>query len=271
METQNAALQNTNLEDLTGRTFGRWTVLGFSKKEKGLYYWTARCTCGVVRDVLYHSLTGYKSQSCGCLGVENRNAKITKHGHSIGGKRSPELRTYRNMLARCTNPNATEYFRYGAKGIKVCERWMTSFEAFLEDMGPKPSAKHSIDRIDSAGDYSKENCRWATIAEQTRNRASNVFITWNARTLCMSDWATELGITKATLHWRLNNWGLERAMTTVICREPDGQAVKTLLTFNGRTMSYTAWAAEINVSAAQLRWRVKNWGVERALTTPPAA
>jgi hypothetical protein len=90
------------------------------------------------------------------------------HGYTVGGN-SPTYRCWSAMLTRCTNPNFPGFQRYGAQGITVCERWR-SFDAFLEDMGERPSPGHSIDRIDGARGYEPGNCRWADHREQCRNR-----------------------------------------------------------------------------------------------------
>ncbi len=129
----------------------------------------------------------------------------------------PSYYSWNNMRTRCHNEKAPEYSRYGGRVIKVCERW-SSFKNFLEDMGPKPSKKHSLDRIDNEGNYTPENCRWATVGEQSRNRRTNHMITFKGLTLCLKDWAAKTGMKHTTLSMRLTKygWSVDKALTTPV-------------------------------------------------------
>lgn len=124
--------------------------------------------------------------------------------------------SWTNMWHRCTNPNATNWAYYGGRGITVCERWK-SFEAFAADMGPSYRDGLTLDRIDSDGPYSPENCRWATMEEQNVNKRSNRLVTFQGRTQTISQWASELGMNYFALRTRFDKgWTPERALTTPI-------------------------------------------------------
>lgn len=128
------------------------------------------------------------------------------------GYKTPEYHIWRQMRQRCQNPNAAYYSFYGARGIKVCKRW-EDFSNFLEDMGKKPSPKHSLDRIDNSGDYEPGNVRWATRKEQAQNRRPGYLTTYNGRTQSLKDWAKELGVRPALLYERkMAGWPLERIL-----------------------------------------------------------
>lgn len=106
----------------------------------------------------------------------------------------PEYKVWTGMKERCGNKNALTWTRYGARGISVCERWSSSFERFLADMGPRPSSNHSINRIDNDGPYSPENCHWATAIEQNNNRRNNVFFMKDGESKTLREWSKTLSL-----------------------------------------------------------------------------
>ena len=154
------------LIDLTGRTFGRWTVLGLRpiRSRSGEALWDCRCIDGVVRSVPGSCLRNGTSVSCGCFRKESR----TTHGHGGNGNFTAAYQSWKSMLQRCFNSNNRAYCHYGERGITVCERWLV-FENFYADMRDPPDGL-SIDRINNDGDYEPGNCKWSTRAEQVRNR-----------------------------------------------------------------------------------------------------
>lgn len=123
--------------------------------------------------------------------------------------------SWQSMVKRCTNPNHQTYRYYGARGIRVCERWRI-FDNFRADMGPRPSRRHSIDRIDNSGNYEPGNCRWATPEEQGANMSRNRIITANGVSMSVSEWARRIGIHQSAIHHRMRRmgWSPERAVTT---------------------------------------------------------
>lgn len=160
-------------KDIAGQRFGRWLVIKHSSGS----HWFCRCDCGTERNVFSGSL-GHSSKSCGCLASEKKlgNIYAKKHGHTtgrwVGKSKSMEYVSWQAMIARCENPKAKRFERYGGRGIKICERWRNSFENFLVDMGPRPSRKYSLDRHpDNDGDYEPGNCRWATSKQQASTRS----------------------------------------------------------------------------------------------------
>lgn len=132
--------------------------------------------------------------------------------HNMSG--TPEYKIWKGMNRRCYEPARREYPRYGGRGIKVCEAWRKSFEAFYWDMGPRPSASHSLDRLDVDGDYTPENCQWATHNEQARNKRNNRLVTAFGETKTITEWCHERGLTLQQFHKRVNvrGWPVERAL-----------------------------------------------------------
>jgi hypothetical protein len=242
-------------QDLTGQRFGRLVAISYAGTSK----WLCKCDCGREIATKAQSLKDGVTRSCGCLRIEMFKTSVRTHGRS----HDSVYRTWRAMINRCENKNLEGYYLYGGKGVRVCERWRNSFEAFLEDMGEKPSPAHSIDRIDGSLDYSPDNCRWATKREQADNTSRNTHLTFQGETLNVTQWARKLGINPITLFWRLaNGWSVEEILKTPARRN-------TPLTFQGETLSIAAWARRVGLSKACLRDRLyAGWSVEEALFTP---
>lgn len=152
------------LEDLTGRVFGRLTVVRLAPKRGRRTYWRCACECWQEIEVWAWNLKNGHIQSCGCLHRE----LMTAHGHARKRAHTREYTTWKSMWQRCANPKHTAFKYYGGRGIRVCKRWEV-FENFLEDMGERPAGK-TLDRKDNNAGYTPKNCRWATHKEQIHNR-----------------------------------------------------------------------------------------------------
>lgn len=197
-------------KDLSDRRFGKLTVLHRVENSRhGKAQWLCRCDCGTQKSTLAAVLIRGEAKSCGCTRAGLARERFTKHGQR-------GTRTYRIWVAmktRCQNPARADFPWYGGKGIAVCDRWQ-KFKPFFADMGECPSADHSIDRIDNSKGYSPDNCRWATAKEQVTNSSIPRMLTHDGRTMCLSDWARELGIHGSSLHERLKKWPIELALST---------------------------------------------------------
>jgi hypothetical protein len=202
-------------QDLTGQLFFRLTVKGPAESRRQPdgrleRYWHCECVCGRLTVVKGANLRSHRIKSCGCWHDECARAQ------GSGMSKLPEYNILTCMIARCENPKNPAYEHYGARGIYVCERWKHDFWAFYHDVGPRPTAFHTIERINNNGPYSPENCCWATQTQQTRNYRRNIFLTFDGKTLCLSDWADITGINYGTLLDRYHSnrpWTVERLLT----------------------------------------------------------
>lgn len=193
-----------------GSTFGRLTVLNYAGMQGAQHRWMCVCECGSIKPIQGGALANGTTQSCGCMraaktGLVNSTHRMT--GTSI-------YKTWSSMRERCLHPKHKSYMRYGGRGITICERW-NDFSLFLEDMGPRPSKAHSIERNNNDGPYCKENCRWATFVEQSNNKSNNRLLTYNGETLTLANWSKRRNLKQRTLFQRLERgWSIEKSLTT---------------------------------------------------------
>lgn len=197
-----------------GNVYGRLTVLSEGERAKsGTIKWNCICECGNTVSVRGDILRNGSTKSCKCLNNEIAIKTFTKHGMS----RTTTYRAFYNMLHRCYRKSHKNYDFYGGRGIKVCDRWVSSFDNFFADMGEKPDGM-TLDRIDNDKDYSQDNCRWANSKEQSRNTSRNVNLNLNGKIQCREDWSNELGIPSNTIKSRINKlgWSVIKSMTTPV-------------------------------------------------------
>ena len=184
--------QDKRFVDLTGRRFQRLTAIRYvGKNTNCCHFWGCRCDCGKETVVMTSNLTRGTTRSCGCLQREVVTNRNTTHG--LTHKNRVEYIAWVNIRNRCKDPKNRYYKDYGGRGIEICERWM-HFELFFEDVGPRPSLDHSLDRIDNEKGYFKENVRWATPFEQAANRRSTRFIELNGERKPIAAWCRDLRI-----------------------------------------------------------------------------
>lgn len=194
---------------MIGQRFNFLTVIELLGRKGSEDYWLCLCDCGKQRKVTNHELK-YRAKSCGC----KTKPRLT---HGLTGTKEHNI--WVNIKQRCLNPNVPAYKNYGGRGITICDRWLNSFENFLEDIGLSPTPQHSIDRIDNNKGYEPSNCRWATDSEQMKNRRyfrnNGKLISYSNELLTIRELAKKYGLKPATLYKRLdNNWTIEEAVST---------------------------------------------------------
>lgn len=203
---------NARFKDESGKTFSRLTVVDLACGGRDGAFWNCICQCGNPAIVSGRLLRRGMTKSCGCFQREissiiNSTHKNARHGHI-----SSEYRTWSSLKNRCNNPNDPAWLRYGGRGIRVSEVWNNSFEQFLSDMGKRPSSVYSLDRIDNDGNYSAENCRWATREQQMNNTRQNIILTAFGGSATKSQWARLLGVSSVCLIHRLEKRTLEQVI-----------------------------------------------------------
>lgn len=254
-------------EDLTGKRFGSWTVLGpclEGKYSNGrtVTRWECRCQCGYISWIASFNLGKCKDRCVKC--------RIKTHGHSAKNKfTSKEERktysTWSSIKARCHRKSHPRYADWGGRGIKVCDRWLNSYENFLSDMGVVSSMDLEIDRIDNDKGYEPGNCRWTTGTQNARNKRNSHRYEYDGMSKTLGEWGEAYGIHPGTLESRIrqSKWSMERALTT-----PTLEENKHIINEESHTLS--EWAIKYNIDKNLVRNRVYKlgWTLEKALTTP---
>lgn len=202
---------------MNGKRFGRLLVTDFSHTADYHRFWNCVCDCGKIKAVREDALIHGKTVSCGCVKREMDSKKMIELHTTHGLSHTKVYNTRLRLISRCYNQNNSMYKYYGGRGIKVCDRWLDKehgFENFLVDMGYPPSDIYQIDRIDNDGDYTPENCRWATPKENQRNTRRSKMIVHRGEPKTAAEWSEITGIDSPTIRYRLSaGWSVEDALT----------------------------------------------------------
>lgn len=204
-------------QNLLGKRFGKLTVIERAESRKSHSYWLCKCECGSYVKVEGGNLQSGGVKSCGCL-LHHNPKRIESVKKAIREKvckkvssdfqfkdalsKHPLFSCWQGIMQRCYNSQSKYYHCYGGRGIKVCDRWAgeSGFEHFVADMGPKPTRKHSIDRIDVNGDYCPENCRWATQKEQMNNMRRNTIIIIGNEEVTATEFCERYGMKRGVIY-----------------------------------------------------------------------
>lgn len=191
-----------------GECFGRWTVIGeaeptYNQRGHRIRQLLCRCDCGNFGVKRPGSLRYGSSKSCGCLQREITKARATTHGATVGYRLHPLYQSWLQIRSRCRNPKNSRYAYYGGRGIDICDRWFGDFQAFVADMGPRPTPSHSVDRIDNNKGYQPSNCRWADKTTQARNTRKNRIIRVRGQDYVLAELIEKTGLAEWIIRDRL--------------------------------------------------------------------
>lgn len=240
------------------KKIGSLTVLGYTVDKK----WECICDCGKIVKVTSSSIGSKgKTRSCGCKNIEKFVKRNTKHNSYL----SKEYQSWKAMKQRCLNTNNSRYKSYGGRGIKICDEWKNSFENFYQDMGDKPTEKHSIDRIDVNGDYTPTNCRWADDTTQNRNKISNFKVFYRNEYILLIDLCEELKLEYQKIYNRIYimKWDTEKAINTPI--KSKGLKIK----YNNKFFNLHDICRDKSLNYEKTYRRIfkSKWSVEKAIDT----
>ncbi len=193
-----------DFKDISGKSFGNWTVISFNRIQWCTAHWNCQCACGTERVVSGKYLKNGNSKSCGCLKASLMSKMLGTH-HLTG---TTEHRIWKGIKTRCLNKNNRAYVYYGGRGIRICEKWSNSFVQFLSDVGNRPSEKHSLGRINNDGNYEPGNVRWETEEQQRNNTSSNRFFVVEGTRMTLAQVSRLFGIDRRDIGYRIDRKGM---------------------------------------------------------------
>lgn len=251
--------------DMAGRRYANVTgIRKLGACASGDARWEFLCDCGSLFEASGYDVRNGKRTSCPDCSRQRAASLLVKHGRT----NTPEFSTWTDIQTRCHNENSTSYPGYGGRGIFVCERWRSSFELFLADMGHRPSPEHSIDRVDNDGNYEPGNCRWATREEQANNKRTNRRIEIEGQTKNLSEWATLAGVTPSCILRRIHAGKAGKDLIAPRYAGPREYQKKGSITFGGVTDTYAGWSERTGIKESTIAMRLTKygWPLEEALT-----
>jgi hypothetical protein len=249
--------------DLVGQRFGRLVVhrKHIRRAVDGGLMWICLCDCNTSTVVYTGHLRSGHTKSCGCF----RDEKASEINKTHGLAKTPEYKIWRVMLQRCFDKRCDEYDNYGGRGITVCDSWKNSFESFYQDMKPRPTPEHTLDRRENGGNYELSNCHWATLEEQHNNKRTNIRHILDDISLTRSQIARKYGICKQTLKRRLERGlSIEEAVSEEVRRTNF-----LIITHNGQTKTLKEWSRHLGIPYYKLYQRIfrNGWSFERSITS----
>lgn len=190
-------------KDYTGQRYGRLVAIRRASSRGGA--WVFLCDCGHQHVTDIGRVRFGMTQSCGCLRKDKTRERSITHGHAANRQVTGTLSSYRNAISRCTNPDSQAFPNYGGRGIKVCDRWLESFDNFFADMGFRPEGM-SLERKENNGNYEPENCIWANALDQASNRRNTIPVEHNGRRISLRRFASEIGVGYHGLYVRVTRY-----------------------------------------------------------------